>query len=206
MKRTHLLLVGGPAALLGSGCGPTEIEAGALALLAVLPALLVGAALQRLYLAARRRISEAHRGETLDWRPTLLLGALSLGLWIVALLRLPQASVEDVPLAVAFVGTSYMSFLAIALRLSAGGPSFSWATLLPWAYAAIPGFLLAILGSHQEASDVILLYFLMPGYVGIVAGPLVLLLFAEVGIRVLWRKRREAAAAPAVPEARVVDE
>lgn len=177
-----------------------------MALHALLPAVLVGAAIQRLYLAARRRISEAHRDESLDWRPTKVLAGLAVGMSILAIVRVPSLALDDIAMGVVCAGTGYISFLALALRLSAGGPGFSWAALLPAAYVVLPGLPLALFGGSHEASDVFLLYFILPGYIGIVAGSLVALLFAEVAIRVFLRKRREAAAEPEVPEARVVDE
>lgn len=184
-------------ALALAACGPTERELG-VAVLAATPAILVaGCLLQLLYRLAWRAVD----GELprFDLRPTAALFGLTLG---CALLWARDLD-DDALMAFALAGTSYATFLVVAMRATIRSTLYSWATVVPWILFAPLAVVLAAVGSTTSEADLSLAYYLLPGYGGLISGGLFALLLVEVLVRWYLKRQRAREAEPVFPEARV---
>ena len=73
-------------------------------------------------------------------------------------------------------GTSYITFLVLALRITATrrlSKLFPYAAILPWLVLLPPAIPLAFVGDPEVSGGAYQLIWLVPGYAGYVAGPLV---------------------------------
>ncbi len=176
-------------AILLSGCGPTEREAGQ-AVLMVAPLLtLAGTLVAAAYARMWRPLV---KGLRFDARPSLYVAGVQ-GVLALYIAIFAGGEADWLLTALCFVGSSYLAFQCVCLRLGivAGlRRHYTWLSLLPWLllYGQALGF--GFFGSTStEADGIGVILWCFPGYLGLVTGPLMLLLAAEVFVR----RRRQAA-------------
>ena len=197
MKTRNLL------AVLAAGlcaCGPTEREVGSWVLL-VLPAIVfLGGLIQLGYRALWRKVIDRAQGRAPS-RPTLGLLAVSVGLLVIPLVT--GEIDDDALIALWAAGTTYASYLLLSMRITIGSDRrYAWSALVPWLLIAAPAVWFALFGSTTRG-DFAQLYYMLPGYAGLVPGVMAALMLCEIGVRRHLRARRERALEPVFPEARV---
>lgn len=199
MKRPLLVAI---AALAIAGCGPSEREVGAWVLLALPMIAVLGTLLQLGYRALWRRAVDRTTPARLNRRPTVWLIALSCALFVI-----PFAIGEvDDELLVALwaAGTTYAAYLCLAMRATiTSDRRYAFSAVVPWLLIAVPAVLFALFGSTTEG-DFAQLYYMLPGYAGLVPGGMVVIMVLEIAIRHHLRRKTERAAEPVFPEARTL--
>ncbi len=190
MRRRYLGAVWITAAVLVGGCGPTNEEIGQAVLWAAPLITLIGLGAAWGYAALWRPLVAGLR---LDVRPGMLVAAVQ-SAFALATLITPAIDPDLVLVAVHLVGTSYLAAAILALRLSVYRTArhYAWAWLAPWIVLYPPAIILALAGdSAGAAGDLQLYIWILPGYGGVVTGPVALLALVEVAVR-RARARRSA--------------
>lgn len=194
------------AALLLGGCGPTEMEAGQAVLMTAPVATLIGALFASGFATLWQPLAP---GVRFDVRPSAGL----IGLQLLVCLGIPFTGAAEADWLVAglwFAGTSYLTLQCICLRLaliSGLRRHYTRLSLAPWLLLYGQALWLGYLGSNTaEAEGIAVVLWILPGYLGLVTGPLLVILLVEVTIR---RKRladriRETALPRPLPEARIL--
>lgn len=172
--------------LILSGCGPTEREVGDLVMQVLGAVVLLGGGIQWLYALACRRLT------ALDvqfvWRPTLGLALFAAAASLLLALAGRLGDPDYLAIALAGVGPSYATYLLVSLRLLRESSWFGYATFIPFLLMMLPAAYLAAFGSTEAPANAWEDYFVLPGFLGLVSGPLLLLLFGEL----VLRRRRHA--------------
>ncbi len=179
-------------AVLAGGCGPTNQEVGQAVLWAAPLITLVGMGIAWGYAALWRQLVPGLR---LDVRPGLVVAAVQSAIALATLIA-PEIEPDLVLVAIHLVGTSAMAAAILGLRLSVyrSARSYSWAWLVPWIALYPPAVILALMGDAAGAGGDLALYiWILPGYGGVVTGPIALLALVEV----LVRRARARRSAPA---------
>jgi hypothetical protein len=181
-------------ALAGPGCGPTNAEAGvAVALVSPIVLLIEAGFLLLLRKLWQRCASRPLAPPILGWGK--LLAAL-LGIAGLAAAVGPAADgAQWLLLALWAFGTSHFAVALVAWRIwhairprhsFVGGPALAFAILL------LPALPLAAGAAPEEEASLIFALWVYPGYAGWVPGILLVLAFAEAGIRLaVLRRQRE---------------
>lgn len=193
--------------VLFGGCGPTELESGQAVLFAAVPITLIGWLLQMGY---RRLLQHIHPAMNGDKRPAVITLIAPAVLLVASCLTRGVANFEDwAGFALVFVGTSYLTLhcmLLVVLARARQGRWFHLSSALPWVVLGTPAVFLAFAGSaNDELAGAVELLWVLPGYAGMVAGPVLAIAF---GLAVYERRvhaRRVAESEPVFPTARVVD-
>jgi hypothetical protein len=187
--RTLLVLV---ALACVSGCGPKAREA-SVAVLVVAGAIVVlaNAIVGLLWLLWRRVRPELGFG----WRPFVVVGLALSGVGLVAT-ALPHGDMmEWLALALWAAGTSYLTFFLLVWRIRVPAPNgLAWAHAIAGTLIFLPALPFAFVGSPDaELPDALMWLWVLPGYAGMVSGPLFVLLGLEALVR--WRKVRRGGVA-----------
>lgn len=170
-----------------SGCGPKAREA-SVALLVVAGAIVVLAngIVGLLWLPWRRVRPELGFG----WRPFVDAGLALSGLGLVGALLPHGDMVEWLGIALWAGGTSYLTFFLLVWRIRVPAPNaLAWAHSIAGMLIFLPALAFAFFVSPEaDLPDVLLWLWMLPGYAGMVAGPLFVLLWLEALVR--WRATR----------------
>jgi len=173
------------ALVLASGCGPSTREASiAVLVVAVAVIVLANAVVGLLWLPWHRvRPTLGFR-----WRPFVLAG-LALSVLGMIAEQLPYAGgmSEYLVLALWAVGTSYLTFLLLVWRIRLSARSgLVEAHAIAGTLMFLPALPLAFVGSTEgDLHDALMVLWVLPGYAGLVSGPLFGLLLVEALVR--WR-------------------
>jgi hypothetical protein len=198
--RSHHIAAIAAIALLG-GCGPTEREVGGLLLLALPAMVLFGGLLQLGYKALWRAAIDGE-SPRFDPRPSGWLFGASVLLLLVPLIG--DAVSDEVAVALWLAGSSYALYLLLAMRITVGSARrYAWAALAPWVLMVPLAVVLALFGSATDDGSGFGLYYILPGYAGIVPGGVAALLLIEIAIRNAIKRKREREQEPVFPTARV---
>ncbi len=187
-RRSGAVLIG--IVVLAGGCGPSYEEIGQAVLWAAPLITLVGMAAAWGYAALWRALVPDLR---LDVRPGLVVAAVQSAIALATLLA-PEIEADLVFVAIHLVGTSYLAAAILGMRLAVhrGARHYAWAWLAPWIVLYPPAVILALIGDAASAAGDLPLYlWILPGYGGLVTGPIGLLALVEVLIR-RGRARRSA--------------
>ncbi len=179
-------------AVLAGGCGPTNQEVGQAVLWAAPLITLVGMAIAWGYASLWRQLVPGLR---LDVRPGMIVAAVQSAVALATLIA-PEIEPDLILVAIHLVGTSAVAAAILGLRLSVyrSARSYSWAWLTPWIVLYPPALILALMGDAAgSGGDLALYIWILPGYGGVVTGPIALLALVEV----LVRRARARRAAPA---------
>lgn len=188
--------------LLLSGCGPTNEEAARAVMMATPFVYGAGLGLMALMAFLWRKL-DPDLG--INWRPALIGLAAAGGVGLLSFVGVTDVPTTDplnsttngiagvaewLPSALIAYGTSYLALLLVCWRI--------WLWLRPqtaftWAYLPVLIMQLApcppmIFGLWEHHDEVWLLW-ILPGYVGMVTGPLFLIALIEVMVRILRRKK-----------------
>jgi hypothetical protein len=178
-------------ALLTAACGPTSEEAAGAVLVAVPAALGVGHLFIRLLVWLWRPL----RALPLSARPVLAamgVAAVAAGL---AVLVVGEGLLEWVPAALALFGTTYLTLLFLAWRLwlhHEPASSATWSFFAPLSITVLPGIPL-LYGVDGPYADAVISGWILIGYGGMVAGPVLLILVGEALLRRHRARRRTTA-------------
>jgi hypothetical protein len=179
MARRLVLLVA-PALL--AGCGPTSREAGQ-AILGAAPVFVAAGPgiLSLLFLCWQGARPEV----TMRRRPNVVPLGIALGASVVVIVAAPDAREWIVP-AMQLAGTSYLTLLLVTWRIwmfkePRGAFAWSWvpAFALIWLSAAV----MAVVPDHPYDDGIVYFVWVMPGWGGLVAGPLLVVLLVEALVR-----------------------
>jgi len=189
-----------------AGCEPSEVETGQAVILSALPITLIGFALHACYRSMWQPMRPDLR---LRARPMIHSSCLLLMLMFAVLAVFDDGTTEWLVMAFWGVGTSYVTLLVIALRVTAFrrmSKFFPYAAVLPWLVLMPLAIPLAFVGSTEVSNGYFILWAL-PGFFGWVAGPLVLVAIIEVVIHTIRYKRREIPTPPppGLPRARIIE-
>jgi hypothetical protein len=181
--------------LLLGACGPTEKESGQ-AMLVMAPVItLVGLGLAAVF---QRLWSPLADEPELHLRPSWRVMALLVSC-TVPLLFDEQLEDDWIIAALWMGGTTYLTFFLIGLRLcivSSLRRYYSAQVYLPWLLLYPPALYLAYFGSNeQELGAFPGLLWTMPGYLGLVSGPIFLIMLLEIVVRRHRHAKRRAAEA-----------
>jgi hypothetical protein len=184
-----------PLLLLACACGPTERESGHAILLMAPLITLGGVGVASLFRALWKPLVSPLSQPLRDCRNLMI----ALVLACLPLFFDKHLNDEWLLVALHAVGTSYLTFLLIGVRLSLSPRNthlFRYVTYLPWLVLYPPALYFAYVGSTTaEASDFPLQLWWFPGYAGLITGPLFLLLLVEVLVRRYSHHKRLAAEA-----------
>lgn len=186
-----------PLLLLACACGPTERESGHAILLMAPLITLVGVGIASLFRALWKPLLAPLSQPLRDCRNLMI----ALVLVCLPLFFDRQLDGEWLPVAFHAVGTSYLTFLLIGLRLSLTPRNthlFAYVTYLPWLPLYPAALYFAYVGSTSAAAgDFHLQLWFFPGYAGLITGPLFFVLLIEVLVRrYLLQKRLDAESLP----------
>lgn len=175
---------------LAAGCGPSTREASVAVLLVAGPVVvLVNALVGLLWLLWRRVRPEL----AFRWRPFVEAGFVvsAVGL-LAAALPFEGDVLEWVLIALWAVGTSYLTIFLLVWRIRLSAPDgLAWAHAIAGAIELVPALLFGFLGATEGALDKpLLVVWMLPGYAGLVAGPLYGLLLIEALVRWQHARRR----------------
>lgn len=174
--------------LLVAGCGPNAREAGVAALVVAFPILVIASMLlwllSRLWQRVRPQL-------VFRWQPFVTVGLVLSGVGLfAAVLPFHGSATEWLVMALWAVGTSYLTIVLLVwrIRLSARN-GLAWAHGLACAIQFLPALPLAFFGSTEgELNGPLLGVWMLPGYGGLVAGPIYVLLLLEALVR--WQRAR----------------
>ena len=179
---------------MGGSCGPSNEEAARAVLFAAPFALLAGAGLLRFLLWLWRK-----RRPELDmkWKPSLVgLAVLGAGLVLSFLgIREGVNPFEWYPAALLGMGTSYLAVLLLTWRIWLWihpRTAFTWSFLVPVVAMFWPCPILLLAGSPAWG-DLMVVVWIIPGYVGAVPGGMLAVLVGESLIRIRMAKRESTA-------------
>jgi hypothetical protein len=195
-------------------CGPCEQEAGKSVLLAIPVMIATGFLIQWLYRRCWKGLRQLtifdskSRNVTIGVGVSLgLLGLLAPHSWIQPSDSFQYSTGYYVLESICIVGTSYITWLTICLRLGIQIQGWPWwnryILLLPLITIAPLAMWLALCGSHDKFSNTYFNIFAIPGMLGLVAGPLLLLLLGEPLLR-RHRAKRKKRNAEQLPKARLL--
>lgn len=179
--------------LLLSACGPTEVEAGQAVLFSAALITLIGGGVTALFAALWKPLA---KNLQFSWRPTLVViaGQAILQGMVLVFVGTPieGTHVDDwVLTALLTVGTSYLSLQLIVVRVALierVRRYYSLLSLAPWIVLYPPAVVLGVWGSGDEAGDIPLSLWILPGYVGMTT----LVILVVFGVELVFRRRRLA--------------
>lgn len=174
--------------LLVAGCGPNAREAGVAALVVAGPTVVLASAL----LWPLWRLWQRTRPELVfRWQPFVYVGLALSGVGLfAAVLPFHGSATEWMVIALWALGTSYLTLVLLVwrIRLSARN-GLAWAHGIACAIQFLPALPLAFFGSTEgELEGPLLAVWMLPGYGGLVAGPIYALLLLEALVR--WQRAR----------------
>jgi hypothetical protein len=184
MSPSHRLTLA-PLVLL-AGCGPTPREAAAAVLVALPVALLVGHLLVRLLVWLWRPV----RRLPLSARPALVAAGVAAAVAVATAVIAGEDALDWVGAALVLFGTSYLTLLLVVWRLWLlldAVTASSWSFVPVVSISVLPGIPL-LLGVSGDYADLVLVAWVLPGYGGTVAGPLLVLLVVEALVRRFARR------------------
>lgn len=174
--------------LLVAGCGPTSREASVSVLLVAGPVVVLANALVWLLW----RLWQRTRPELgFRWRPFVDVGLALTGVGLLAAaLPFDGAVMQWLAVGLWAVGTSYLTLLLLVWRIRLSAPSgLAWAHGIAGALQFLPALSFAFLGSTvDEPPEALVMVWIIPGYAGLVAGPIYALLLLEALVR--WQRAR----------------
>jgi hypothetical protein len=184
-------------------CGPCEQQAGKGVLIAIPVMLALGFLIQWSY---RRCWTGLRQLTIFNSKSAMIMIGSGLALALVGVVAPHDGpnTYDDTFAAIIVVGASYVTWLALGLRL--GLRTVAWnryVLMFPIVIIAPVALLLALVGTHQELSDSLLGFFALPGMIGMIAGPMLLLLMAEP-LLLHYRARRKKRLSEQLPKARVL--
>lgn len=171
-----------------AGCGPSTREASVSVLVVAGPVVVLANALLWLLWRIWRR---ARPELGFRWRPFVEVGlALSVVGLLAAALPFDGSATQWLAVGLWAAGTSYLTLLLLVWRIRLSAPSgIAWAHGIAGALQFLPALPFAFLGSTVgDPPAPLVAVWLLPGYAGLVAGPLYVLLLLEALVR--WHRAR----------------
>lgn len=176
--------------LLVAGCGPNAREASVAVLVVAGPVVVLASALLWLLWRLWQR---ARPGLGFRWRPFVELGLALSGVGLLATtLPFEGSLTEWLGIALWAVGTSYLTLLLLVWRIRLSAPSgLAWAHGIAATVQFLPALVFAFAGADRgELPEVLVAVWLLPGYAGLVTGPLYAVLLIEALVRWQHARRR----------------
>lgn len=179
--RLGLLLV----ALLAAGCGPTPEQA----MGAVLVSLPVALGVGHLFIRLLVWLWKPLRHLPLSARPVLCAMGVAAVAGLLGVLVVGDRLLEWVGAALALYGATYLTLLFVTWRIwlqCDPASASTWSFFAPLSVSVLPGIPL-LYGVDGHYADIVVMGWVLIGYMGLVAGPVLATLVAEALIR---RRRR----------------